>query len=482
MVHFYRRPVAVDLFAGAGGFSLGIEQAGFDVAVAVEVDPVHAAVHAFNFPHTQVLCADARTLSAEAIRKALQRWALRKGSSGVSPPAPAWNGEIDLAIGGPPCQGFSLMGKRRLDDERNDLVLHFCRLVIELQPRYFLMENVPGIAQKEHAIYLEQLKSAFKSVEYHITEPVQVLNAADFGVPQNRKRLFLLGTRAGEVPLSYPVVAGFVAGKGVKATFPDTSFPDTLFPDTSFPDISLPKTSLPKKRGKKKNPLSLHSLSFRVTVKDAIADLPNLDDFPELLTTDEVLLQQRQLEQMETLASIYAQHLMGIAPEPNNFAYPRLVNPHLLTSSLRTQHTAASIERFEKTVPGQLESVSRFRRLNWDTLSHTLRAGTGSGGGRYTSPRPIHPTYPRVISVREAARLHSFPDWFRFHTTKWHGFRQIGNAVPPKLARAVGYQVIAALGIRPPMPQQPINLGDIELVRFNPWDAAHYWISVNRHG
>jgi DNA (cytosine-5)-methyltransferase 1 len=457
MVHFYRRPVAVDLFAGAGGFSLGIEQAGFDVAVAVEVDPVHAAVHAFNFPHTEVLCADARTLSGEAIRKAVQRWALQKDRVGVSPPTHAWNGEIDLAIGGPPCQGFSLMGKRRLDDERNDLVLHFCRLVIELQPRYFLMENVPGIAQKEHAIYLERVKSEFKSVQYHITEPVQVLNAADFGVPQNRKRLFLLGTRAGEVPLSYPLVPG----KRVEA--------------------SLPETSLLKKRGKK-NPFIRHSLSFRVTVKDAIADLPNLDDFPELLTTDEVLLQQRQLEQMQTLASIYALHLMGIAPEPNNFAYPRLVNPHLLTSSLRTQHTAISIERFEKTLPGQLESVSRFRRLNWDKLSHTLRAGTGSGCGRYTSPRPIHPTYPRVISVREAARLHSFPDWFRFHTTKWHGFRQIGNAVPPMLARAVGYQVIAALGIRPPMPQQPIKLGDIELIRFNPWDAAHYWITVSRHG
>lgn len=455
MVHFYRRPVAVDLFAGAGGFSLGIEQAGFDVAVAVEVDPVHAAVHAFNFPHTEVLCADARTLSGEAIRKAVQRWALHKGWVGVSPPAPAWNGEIDLAIGGPPCQGFSLMGKRRLDDERNDLVLHFCRLVIELQPRYFLMENVPGIAQKEHAIYLERLKSEFKSVQYHITEPVQVLNAADFGVPQNRKRLFLLGTRAGEVPLSYPLVAG----KRVEIT---------------------PDTSLPKKRGKKKNPFILHALSFRVTVKDAIADLPNLDDFPELLTTDEVLLQPAQLEQMQTLASIYALHLIGIAPEPNNFAYPRLVNPHLLTSSLRTQHTATSIERFDKTLPGQLESVSRFRRLNWDHLSHTLRAGTGSGCGRYTSPRPIHPTYPRVISVREAARLHSFPDWFRFHTTKWHGFRQIGNAVPPMLARAVGYQVIAALGIRPPMPQQPIKLGDIEALRFNPWEAAHYWTTLSR--
>jgi DNA (cytosine-5)-methyltransferase 1 len=417
MLDFCRRPVAVDLFAGAGGFSLGIEQAGFDVAVAVEVDPIHAATHAYNFPHTKVLCADARKLSGKAIKEA----------------AIQASGEIDLVIGGPPCQGFSLMGKRCLEDERNDLVFEFCRLVVELQPRYFVMENVPGIAQKEHAIYLDLINSELEAAGYYITQPVKVLKTAEFGVPQNRKRLILLGSRAGERQLEYP------------------------------------KPPIP-------NPQSLFT-----TVRDAIADLPNLDDFPELLTSDEVLLERRQLKKMRSLASLYALQLMEASPDVNNFAYRRLSCGNLLTGSLRTQHSTTSIERFQKTLPGELESVSRFRRLHWDKLSHTLRAGTGSGGGRYTSPRPIHPDYHRVISVREAARLHSFPDWFRFHTTKWHGFRQIGNSVPPLLARAVGRQVIASLGIIPPKPKEPIELGNTQLLRFNPWEAARYW-SVSSQG
>lgn len=108
-------------------------------------------------------------------------------------------------------------------------------------------------------------------------------------------------------------------------------------------------------------------------------------------------------------------------------------------------------------------------------LCPTLRAGTGVEQGSYTSPRPIHPLLPRVISVREAARLHSFPDWFRFHRTKWHGFRQVGNAVPPLLARAVGQQIVAALAVIPSLPQDPMKLGDTQLLRFDASQAAQYW-------
>ncbi|NEO27528.1 MAG: DNA cytosine methyltransferase, partial [Kamptonema sp. SIO4C4] len=128
------RPIAVDLFAGAGGFSLGIEQAGFDVVVAVEKDPVHGAVHQFNFPETLVLCADAAELTGAAIWQQIHR---------ILPDAT----ELDLVVGGPPCQGFSSMGKRQGDDARNGLVFEFSRLVRELQPRYFVMENVPGLKQ-----------------------------------------------------------------------------------------------------------------------------------------------------------------------------------------------------------------------------------------------------------------------------------------------------------------------------------------------
>lgn len=393
-----RRPIAVDLFAGAGGFSLGIEQAGFEVAIAVEYDPVHAAVYSYNFPQTKVLCRDVTNLDVGEIRQAV-------------------GGEIDLVFGGPPCQGFSSMGKRNPKDDRNYLVFAFCRLVKELQPRYFVIENVPGLSQGEHRRILQRLKHELKDAGYKIREPVQVLNAADFGVPQKRKRLFLLGWRYKQKALFYP--------------------------------------QLEQKE--------------RVSVREAIADLPDLDNFPELLNIDEIELK------IELEVSDYVKYLRDLIPDPDNFAYPRIWNRNLLTSSRRTQHKQESIERFHLTQPGQLEPISRLRRLDWNKCSHTLRAGTGIERGSFTSARPLHPERDRVISVREAARLHSFPDWFRFHSTKWHGFRQVGNAVPPLLARALGAEIITALGIVPVVPEEKIALGEPSLLRWNQKQASSYW-------
>jgi len=415
-----RRPVAVDLFAGAGGFSLGIEQAGFDVLVAVEHDPIHAATYVFNFPLTTVLCSNASTLTGSVIRKA----AYRAYASHHPEAEQDWNGQIDLVFGGPPCQGFSIIGKRLLNDERNSLIFHFYRLVKELSPRYFVMENVPGMAVGKHQTWLRQLKTQFKKAGYKVQ--TGILNAADFGVPQKRRRLFLLGTQA----------------------------------DCS--SVCLPKAQTSK----------------LVTVGDAIADLPNLDDFPELLKTDELLLSAVQMLQLKRKSSLYAQMLRGeVFEETENFAYRRLWNPQMLTSSMRTQHKENCISRFTTMLPNQREPISHLRRLDINGLCHTLRAGTGHERGSYTSPRPIHPTQPRVISVREAARLHSFPDWFRFHQTKWHGFRQIGNAVPPLLAQAVGREIVASLNVMPSVSLEALELGDTQLLRFNWSEATHFWKS-----
>lgn len=394
MAQSSRRPIAIDLFAGAGGFSLGIEQAGFDVAIAVENDPVHAATYTFNFPQTQMLWGDAAALSGEDLRSRLS------------------NPTLDLIFGGPPCQGFSVMGKHDLKDSRNRLVFHFCRLVRELQPRYFIMENVPGLTHTNNRVLLRRLKQEFKAAGYKIAEPVCVLNAAKFGIPQTRQRLFLLGTRQGEVMLSYPQPT-----------------------DTT------------------------------VTVRDAIADLPNLDAFPELQSQDEILLKSAVVEQLEASASTYAKKLRGLVPDPDNFAYPRTWNPLLFTGSWQTQHTKAVIKRFGKLPPGQQDKISRLRRLEWTGCCYTLRAGTGGDRGSHTAPRPLHPQYNRTISVREAARLHSFPDWFRLHATKWHGFRQIGNAVPPLLGRVLGSCVLRAIAAEPPQPSTTLELGDKTLLR-----------------
>lgn len=212
-----------------------------------------------------------------------------------------------------------------------------------------------------------------------------------------------------------------------------------------------------------------------LTVEEAIADLPNLDNFSELQTSDCLQLTPTQLEQIEASATRYVKMLRNLDKEPDNFAYLRQWNPYELTSSLQTQHGTVAIERFRQTTGGTLEPISRLRRLHWQRPCNTLRAGTGYERGSYTSPRPIHPEYPRVISVREAARLHSFPDWFRLHITKWHGFRQVGNAVPPLLARALGCQIIAVLGVKLKVPKTVLELGDPQLLKFTLVSASKYW-------
>jgi DNA (cytosine-5)-methyltransferase 1 len=425
MTFVNRRPVAVDLFAGAGGFSIGMEQAGFDIAVAVEKDPIHAAVYRYNKPNTNVLCANVIEVSGENILKALEEWALCNGYSSNNLP------NISLVYGGPPCQGFSSIGKRQVDDRRNNLLFEFMRIVRELQPDYFIIENVPGLLSHKYSRLVQRLLDDFKYAGYQITEPLQILDASNFGVPQKRRRVFILGNRNGIEPLCYP-------------------------------------------------PVQILSVAEAITVRDAIADLPNLDDFDELLHRDWVQLSGAQLYQMQTRASDYAKRLRNLIPDEGNFAYPRWWNPRLLTSSMRTEHESSSTLRFKAVAPGKMEQTSRLKRLHWAHQCYTLRAGTDAQRGAHTSARPLHPEYPRVISVREAARLHSFPDWYRFHVTKWHGFREVGNAVPPMLARSLGKQVITVLSHTPTVPETTLELGDPNLLEFDNNRAVMHWLGVQR--
>jgi DNA (cytosine-5)-methyltransferase 1 len=172
------RPIAVDLFAGAGGMSLGFEQAGFRVAAAVEIDPIHACVHKFNFPDCTVIPRSVRDLTGQMIRE----------TAGI-------RGKVEVVCGGAPCQGFSLIGKRILDDPRNSLVKDFVRIVSELDAEYFVFENVKGLTVGTHRRFLDELIESFKEIGYSVRLPWAVLNAVSYGVPQDRKRLFLLGSK-----------------------------------------------------------------------------------------------------------------------------------------------------------------------------------------------------------------------------------------------------------------------------------------------
>jgi DNA (cytosine-5)-methyltransferase 1 len=408
------RPIGVDFFAGAGGMTLGFEQAGFDILASIEIDPIHCATHEFNFPFWPIFCQSIINTTGAEIR--------HKSSIG--------DREIDVVFGGPPCQGFSLIGKRSIEDPRNTLVFEFIRLVIELNPKYFVIENVGGMAIGEHKNFLDEIIKEFTEKGYKIENNYQILNAVEYGVPQKRERLFLLGCRE-------------------ELTLPN--YPQKLTKFTS-----------------KKTILADNNLSQIPTVWDAIGDLPAIEHYSELLEQDWAIADYRK-------ASEYSKNLRGFCPIDNDYSYPRKYDNRLLTSSLRTKHNWESIQRFGATKYGKLEPISHFHKLDPDGVCNTLRAGTASNRGAFTSPRPIHPFIPRCITVREAARLHSYPDWFRFHVTKWHGFRQVGNSVPPLLAKAVASKIIEALKVIPIKPIEIKELGDEKLLKIDMSEAAHYY-------
>jgi DNA (cytosine-5)-methyltransferase 1 len=412
-----KRPIAVDLFAGAGGMTLGFEQAGFDVLASVEIDPVHCATHQFNFPMCSILCQDVAQLRGSEIRK--------KSAIGGR--------EIDVVISGSPCQGFSMMGKRDVDDPRNSLIFHFQRLVLELKPKFFVMENVPGIASGEHKELLNILINSFLEAGYKVEENYQVLNAVNYGVPQARKRLFLIGCKK------------------------DFELPKYPQQTTILPKIKVPQ------RYKKVN------LPAVPTVWDAIGDLPEVENYSELLDRDCVIAEYGK-------SSTYASIMRGIDGLDDDYSYDREYDRQILSCSLRTKHSQECMERFHAAKHGEKEPISRFYKLHPEGVCNTLRAGTDRARGAYTSPRPIHPIAPRCITVREAARLHSYPDWFRFHVTKWHGFRQVGNSVPPRLAKVVAAQIISALGVKAIKPSLKLTWGDDSLLKLNWSEAEQFYL------
>jgi DNA (cytosine-5)-methyltransferase 1 len=168
--------------------------------------------------------------------------------------------------------------------------------------------------------------------------------------------------------------------------------------------------------------------------------------------------------------------MRGIEGLDDDYSYDREYDRQILSCSLRTKHSQECMERFQAAKHGEKEPISRFYKLHPEGVCNTLRAGTDRARGAYTSPRPIHPIAPRCITVREAARLHSYPDWFRFHVTKWHGFRQVGNSVPPRLAKVVAAQIISALGVEAIKPSRKLTWGDDSLLKMNWSEAEKFYL------
>lgn len=409
------RPIAIDLFSGCGGMSLGLEAAGFDIAASVEFDAVHTLVHHVNFPYGVSICKDISQVNSSELLKAIRE----RG----------YEGEIDLIAGGPPCQGFSQIGKRQLDDPRNSLVFEYVRIIKELSPKYFIFENVPGIAAGKHKKFLDELITEFKSIGYVIENPIKILDASLFGAPQKRKRLIIVGSRKDVI----------------KATYPNETH-------TDFSNSN--------------SPLFEQNLKELITVGNAISDLSKI---PAFIGEDKGIVAKKL--DYSNFRSNFSFTPSGLFSLCHKRDVPQIVYGHI-----GSKHTLPSIERFALTSPGTSEKKSRFFKLAEDGQCNTLRAGTASDKGAYTAPRPIHYEIPRCITVREAARLHTFPDWFQFHQTIWHGFREIGNAVIPLLSKSLGDQIINALGIDTSQLEiRSLEKVDLSYLSYNMGQASKYW-------
>lgn len=409
-----RRGLMVETFAGFGGLSLGLEQAGFDVQVAVDVEPVNTAVHEYLFGYGRSLTLDLHQDQTYAIRAALPGGAeIDAMVMGRDPETIVGKPTLDLVAGGPPCQGISAIGRRDPNDPRNRLMDSFVEHGVELGARYLVMEQVPTLLQPQNAEHLDHLREKLHRAGYSMVEP-RALRAIDFGVPQRRERVFLLIHRNDQAAPAYP-----------EPTHGDGA------------DFFLKRTP---------------------TVADAFDGLADADDH-------EVLWERDWTEIPPAFPSTwYGRVMMGLENDPEDLSYKRPYRRDVLTCSQRTRHDPESVARFLATPPGGNERISRRHRLDPDGLSLTLRAGSNAEHGSFTAVVPLHPKGSRVVTAREAARLHSIPDWVRLSATKIWAYRQIGNSVPPLLGRAVGRQIAIAAGLSPAAPTEVVDLGDESLL------------------
>ncbi len=360
---------ALDLFAGAGGFSLGMENAGISVIAAVEFNKQIAKTYKYNHPDTTLIVNDIRKISSESIEEIFK--AKRK--------------VCDVIFGGPPCQGFSMAGYRIrtnfsfFEDERNSLFKEFVRFVKSLNPKIFVLENVPGIMNYNNGSVRTEIYETFEKLGYNIHS--EVLCAADYGVPQFRKRAIFIGNRLG------------LRSK-------------ELFPKPS------------------------HSPKNYVSVYDAISDLPEIEAG---LGSEEM-----KYTSFDNLSK-YQKRLRS----ERGFIFNH-------TSSRHKKETLDILTRIKqgqtmKDLPKEMRTRSvhsgAYGRMIYNKPAYTLttRLNTPSVG------RITHPVQNRTITPREAARIQSFPDDYRFLGDVTSIGIQIGNAVPPLLAQKIGQKIKAVL-------------------------------------
>lgn len=337
------RPTVIDCFCGAGGLSLGFKTTGFDIKYAFDFDA--ACVETYRANHgSYAFVRDIKEVTKKSIEETIG----------------ALEG-VDVVIGGPPCQGFSVQRRGDNDDPRNHLVLEYVRLMLEIRPKFFVMENVGGLLSPRGHYFLEQLKTNC-SQAYHIQ--IKKLDAYDYGVPQHRKRVFIVGERV-----------------------------DGERPKFTFPDGTRNKVASPK------------------TVREAIRDLMHKTekDVPN--------------HKSDKLSDINLQRIRSIKEGEGRDSLPdHLQLPcHINNSSHR--------------------HLDVYGRMAWDKPAPTITARFDS----FSRGRFGHPELDRSITLREGARLQTYPDDYVFIGTKVQVAKQIGNAVPPLMAKAIAERIMECL-------------------------------------
>lgn len=341
------KPRVIDLFAGVGGLSLGFEKKGFDVVLANEYDASIATSYIANHKNTKMIVGDITSLDLEDTFGKLA-------------------GTIDVVIGGPPCQGFSQKGQRKtIHDERNYLFKYYVSVVELVNPKYFVMENVPNLLTAEGGYFRREIEELFNKLGYSLE--YGVLNASDYGVPQNRRRAVIIGKLDGDAP----------------------------------------KLPVPKRN--------------KVTIWDAISDLAYLESGEGSEEQEYKYPAESDYEKMLRKDSSKLFNHRATKHSPLALERLALIPPNAGREVLPEEHLTKSIYS------------GTWTRMKKDEISVTIttRFDTPSSG-KFT-----HPFLNRAITVREAARIQSFPDDFHFVGNKGSQMKQVGNAVPPLLAAAI---------------------------------------------
>lgn len=386
--------ICLDLFAGAGGLSEGLSESGFHSIFANEINPIYASTYKANHPGALVSVDDIRSIDASDVLTTL----------GIN------RGDLDLLAGGPPCQGFSINAPVRSDkDPRNHLFREYLRFVDAFQPRAVLIENVPGLVSFSKGSTLHAIIESLAELGYGAD--VRILGAPYYGVPQMRWRTIVIALRGAEPPSQ-------VFPEPVRHAPLRTNFA------TNFDDREIVK-----------RPSSATNAPF-TTIREAIGDLPPLENGERGAKVKHYIEEpsceyQRKMRlgsigvqnhEAPKLSSVNIERLQYIKQGGNWTSIPDRLLPKGMLSARKSDHT------------------KRYGRTAWDDISSTILTKCDPHWGAF-----FHPEQDRSFTVREAARIQSFPDTYVFKGSMAEQFAQVGNAVPPMLATAVGNSIRSIL-------------------------------------